>query len=366
MLRKIVILLFVSASIFSADKFNSFMWNRKNYEAGNGKIDTRPWFEWWYYKVVVPETDESFYIVYGVVNPWDTDRASDATRAYVGIGNFKQEYIIENTFPVKQFRSSYDKTYVQIGINKATDNHLNGCIKDKGGKPICWDIKIDHIWSFNAMGWAMGKYDICNIYWYPAQADALFTGFIQYGKKVHVLKYAPGYQDRNWGVSFPDWWTWIVSNNFDDHPDTTLVIGGGRPKINNTLEIIEGVSIGLKHKDKIYEFRPNDLDSMKMEINFGTWEVDANDGEYRLKVSAHAPSEQFMDLEFMSPSGKIYHDYETLAGALDVKLYKRTNYLKWKLIDKLHSDYAGIEYGSFNLQGLDRVFNNKVTLFESK
>ena len=27
----------------------------------------------------------------------------------------------------------------------------------------------------------------------------------------------------------PKWWTWIVSNKFENSPDTALAIGGGQP-----------------------------------------------------------------------------------------------------------------------------------------
>jgi hypothetical protein len=90
------------------------------------------------------------------------------------------------------------------------------------------------------------------------------------------------------------------------------------------------------------------LDHITQKINFGTWEISADNGVDKVTVSAYAPKEKFMDLQFMTPEGKIFHDMETLTGHVTVKIYQG-NLLGWKLIDTLTSEYAGIEYGDWKL-----------------
>jgi len=82
-------------------------------------------------------------------------------------------------------------------------------------------------------------------------------------------------------------------------------------------------------------------------VYFGTWKVTAKNLLNKIIIEASAPKEKFMDLQFMTPDGRIFHDYETLNGNLSVKLYERESPLsKWKIKADLVSKYAGIEYGS--------------------
>ena len=65
----------------------------------------------------------------------------------------------------------------------------------------------------------------------------------------------------------------------------------------------------------------------------------------KIEVVATAPKESFMDLQFLTPDGQIFHDYETLTGKVVVKLYKKTLF-GWKIFETLQSNQTGIEYGS--------------------
>lgn len=338
---KIILLVFLfiaystgAQTQIEVDPFNTYRWD------SNSK---KPWYEWWYYKIVLPETQESFYFVYGIVNPWDFAGSMPGTRAYTGMGDFSARYQVENIVPLNQFSASKDQTLIRVGNQLATDKYIEGNLTDELGENTSWSISLNKEWAFNAMGWALGK-NITNISWYPAQAAAKCSGQIISKGKLHQFTNAPCYQDRNWGSSFPLWWTWVVSNHFKNHPETTLAVGGGRPKYYDTKFPLQGVTIGLKHKNIVYDFRPNDLDAVSIDIKFGKWEMSANDGKDRIDVSAYAPKEKFMDLQFVTPTGEVFHDYETLFGEVTVKLYKRDK-LKWKLIDTLYSDAAGIEFG---------------------
>ncbi|MEI8346127.1 MAG: tocopherol cyclase family protein [Pseudomonadota bacterium] len=369
-----MIFIIISISVFfitnsllaNGDPYNSYRWNRQNYLQGNGKIDRRPWYEWWYYKVVLPQNGESFYFVYGVVNPWDTQGILAGTRSYVGMGDFAQKNTFEEKFPLNSFTADYKDTHVDIAGNEATAQSLVGAIKDQQGRSYSWNIQIAKKWTYNPLGWALGQM-IPNIEWYTAAADARCSGWIDSDGKHLQFSDAPCYQDRNWGYSFPPWWSWIVSNQFKENPDSVLAVGGGQPIIQGTT-LIKGVSVGFKHKGKEYAFRPNYLDKVSMDINWGKWEIDAQkwDQSYRIKISAWAPKEKFLDLKFMTPEGKVYHDYETLTGQVSVWLYRnagRAAAPSWKLMDTLTSDYAGIEYGSENVYELQKLFSGRNKIY---
>ncbi len=350
LLLSIFYLILFSLPVYSqTDPFNTYQYNQK-------KTYSKPWFEWWYYKIVIPETNESFYFVYGVVNPWDVEQKLKASRTYIGAGDFAQKKIYEMVYNVSEFQASKETTFVQIENNQATDKNFFGSITDSKQDRISWDVNIEKQWSYNPVSWALGK-NITDIEWYPAQASAICNGIIHTNLKTIEVKNAPCYQDRNWGSIFPKWWTWIVSNNFKENKKSVLAIGGGRPSYKKTNFPFEGVSIGLKHENKEYLFRPTDLNITKSNIKMGTWEAQGDNGKYLVKVKASAPNDAFLDLQFMTPQGEIFHDYETLTGLVNVKVYKKS-ILENKFLFELNSDFAGIEYGSRNQSFLELNASN--------
>lgn len=356
------ILAFAIAQAWAADPLNTYRYNRKNHFEKNGQVERTPWFEWWYYKVIIPQTNEAFYFTYGVVNPWDFNHSLKGTRSAVEMGDFQSRQTYAQELSPKDFEASYNVTQVQVGQNWASDKELHGILTNSLGKVAQWNIKISKNWHYDATSWATGR-GLTNIEWYPAQASATCEGEIISDHKTYRFKNAPCYQDRNWGIEFPEWWTWIVSNNFNGHPQSALAVGGGKPKFKNGFDKIEGVSIGLKHKGREYSWRPNDLDFVKIDINFGKWEVKAADSRFKVEIKAHAPKSKFMDLQFATPTGEIFHDYEALQGDVVVRLYKRT-LRGWKLLDEIESNSAGIEFGSHDTYDLDQLFNKRNALIE--
>ena len=338
------------------DPFNALIWNRENAIRNNGVIDTEPWFEWWFYKVVLPDTGDAFFFTYGVVNPWDTAMDNPSSSAFVSMGNFTERAFTEERYPPSDFTASYQATDVRIGDQHATDKMITGSLVDSDGGVVSWDIQIEPRWRFNAMTWTMFLSNLSNIFWYPVQADALFSGWIDYKGQLYTFEDAPGFQDRNWGRSFPEWWVWIVANHFDGHPNTALAVGGGQPVLLDAIHGFESVGVGLLHEGKEYTWRPHDFDLIRLNVHWGTWLVEAiNTDGYKIEIEASAPCDSFMDLVFMTPQGVEFHDFEALTGEVTVRLYKLTTgwHPQWHLIETLWSDFAGIEYGHHDLELFD-------------
>ncbi|MGR9046565.1 MAG: tocopherol cyclase family protein [Gammaproteobacteria bacterium] len=358
-------LCFAAGAACAEDTFNTYQWNRPNYEADNGRIDRGDWYEWWYYKVVLPDRKEAFYFIYGVVNPWDRQQRRDPSRSYVAFGSFKSGVSVEKTFPVDQFDARYDQTRIQVADNVATDQSLHGAITADGHR-VSWDLQIEHDWRFNAMGWLMPIREITDIFWYPAQASARMSGTVRLDGATIKLDREAAYQDRNWGRSFPIYWAWLVSNRFHDFPHTVLAAGGGKPKVLGRFPVAEGLSIGLKHAGQEFIFRPMDGDYVDTDIRFGKWEATAiNKKGEKVVISAFAPKEKFKVLKFITPQGTVFYDYEALQGRIDVSLYRRKKWWfipYWSLIAKLRTDAGGIEFGSPDIQDIDAYFASSFTL----
>lgn len=330
-----------------ADPYNAYLWNRENALSENGSVDRNDWYEWWYYKIVNPETREAFFLTYGVINPWDGDGSMAGTTAVVQVGDFKHHLLVAGKFPVTQFTADYDKTSVSIGGNTATDKHLAGHVTENGHE-VSWDLAFAKKWKFAAMGWSMTVPNLSGIYWYPAQASAVANGWIRFDGTLYELNNAPAYQDRNWGRNFPKWWTWLTSNHFENSPGTTLAAGGGEPKVFNSVYLFSGLCIGLKHQGKEYIFRTTDLDFINFNIGWGVWNVAAqNSRGQKIEISAYAPPDQFMMLPFQSPRGPQFYDYEALMGKMTVKVFERSSIFdKWHAVADLTTLEAGIEWGT--------------------
>lgn len=347
-MKKLVLLftLIFSFSLIASDPWNTYQWNRRNELRGNNRTDRSPWYEWWYYKVVIPETGKSYFFVYGIVNPWDAERTLKGTRSYVGMGDFKKKLMGEEKFELSDFNASYKETFVEVKGNVATDRFFHGSIRDEKGGEYAWDINIEKEWSYNAEGWMMGT-NLTDIEWYPAQASAKCSGTVTSGGETVTFTDAPCYQDRNWGSRFPDWWSWIVSNHFEGSSDTVLACGGGKPGVRGNDTPIASMSVGIRHGGKEIAFRPNHMQLVKTNIKFGKWQITAINRTHRVEIEATAPKEDFMDLQFMTPEGVLFHDYETLTGKIKVKLFERKG-LFFKPLPELVTNFGGIEYGSKN------------------
>lgn len=361
MKSKVLALLLVAvapALAQATDAYNSFLWNRHNVVAQNNKIDRGDWYEWWYYKVVVPETKEAFFFTYGVINPWDSEYTLSGTTAVLQVGDFQNKILLEQSYPLSDFSAAYDQTKVIVGDNFATDKQLAGHVM-QNGHDISWQLAMTPAWRFNAMDWAMKVPGISGIYWYPAQASARMAGWIRVDGRTTELNNALAYQDRNWGRNFPKWWTWLTSNSFKNSPGTALAAGGGVPRALESVYLFAGLCIGLKHQGREYAFRTSNGDHVDFEIAWGKWELSAiNKHGQKIEISAFAPKDQFMMLPFHTPRGQEFYDYEALLGKMTVKLYDRKGiFSSWKLVANLETDEAGIEWGTPEPVGSEHALN---------
>ncbi|MBI3018337.1 MAG: hypothetical protein HYY61_00360 [Deltaproteobacteria bacterium] len=319
------------------DPYNTYQWDGK----------TNQWFEWWYYKVLDPQTHHSFYFCYGVVNPSTTESVSPHARAFVSFGDFQQNLILQTEVPLETFRASTTTPFIQVGPHIATDQALSASFLDSGHH-VQWLLSIKKKMGWNAMGWGLSERGLFNIYWHPAQMDASFQGILDIDGKHYIFKDADGYQDHNWGASFPKWWFWIASNAFQENSESSFVGGGGHAQTPLGFPLPTAILLGLHHEGQLYAFRSSEPEYIfDWDMKLGQWDISAFNTSYKLKLHAQADPSQMMDLPFLTPEGKTFHDYETLNGNLHIELYKR-KFLStsWEKIANLSTpNSAGLELG---------------------
>ncbi|MCC6751929.1 MAG: hypothetical protein IT371_30020 [Deltaproteobacteria bacterium] len=322
----------------------------QNVYMGRSALDARgpaarqPWFEWWYYKAVVPATGEAIFAAYGVVNPTDVAGRSGASQAFLIFGAPRRKLLLVERLPVRSFEASSSSTYVRVGRSHATACRAVGEVAGQGHRAR-WDLGFATRWRFPATGWVSWFPAASNIHWHPAQADARVSGVVELDGERLELVGAPGYQDHNWGSSFPRYWLWIACNTFADAPETALVVGGGLPRAMRRVEVGSVVCVGLRHEGRVHAFRSTDLHGTRVEPLPGGWRVEASDGRRRITVEARAPLEAFLPIELDTPDGGRFVNYETLAGDLQVRLEERSRVLRWRKVVELSSRQAGLEIG---------------------
>lgn len=369
MLRNLIqmmhFLVFVLPVVFSAStgaqtkglvQANSLLWSPG---------DHQDWYEWWYYKVRDPKTNEDFYFCYGLVNPGGAMDDQKPSFAYVNAGRFSDHRLIEQKWTAKEFhQDKMNHRFTIGGANALGLDSIQGDILNSQGQRVRWNLQLTSDWSFDAMGWARHVPELFNIYWYPLQASVLMTGWIEFDGQRHEVTGTQGYHDRNWGRGFPKWWAWIASNEFAGSPGTVLASGGGRPRLLNVASPLEGYTLGLRHKGREYVFRPTDGDSLKMDIHFGQWHIEAtNLRNQKVVLNAFAAKSDFLIIPFVSPQGPVFKDYEALHGHSTVEIYTRPGpFDPWVLVDRLQSEHTGIEYGSFDDQEFHQMFRSGFVL----
>ena len=128
---------------------------------------------------------------------------------------------------------------------------------------------------------------------------------------------------------------------------------------------VHWLAIGLLHDGVEYNWRPNDGDLQRFTIDFGTWRLrSVNQPGYMIEIEATAPCASLMDIVFMAPQNILFHDFETLTGALTLRLYKLQG-PQYRILETLHSDFAGIEYGSATATAMDCHEADTKVLFDS-
>ena len=342
--------LFMISSAFSSiqndiDPHNTYQWNRENRDTG--EIDTGPWYEWWYYKLIDPQTGDSFYFCYGVVNPWDQSASDKNSRAFISFGDFKNHLLLETILPASQFQSSYDRPFTRVGPHVSTDHMISAAFESKGHH-VSWILSIQKKVAWDAMGWGLRFPSLFNIYWHPAQMHAKFDGTLTIDDRTYIIENANGYQDRNWGRAFPKWWFWMSVQDFNENPNSSFVAGGGDARVSYGIPVPTAILMGLHHEGVLYEFRSSDFNHyFDWEIEMGQWKISAINRFHRIVVSASEERENMLDLPFYTPGGETFHDYETLTGTIHVELYKRRPLaIGWeKIADLSTPNKAGLELG---------------------
>ena len=332
---------------------------------------SRRFFEGWYFRVTIPEIQQTFAFMYSIEDPLGGETHSGGAAQILGV----DDQYLWRTFPdVKGFWASKDhlalahrktprkpgenlslsptifepeqfNNCIDEGYQVTTTNH-QGYIKDPGNMGYArWQYTTKPIYGWgnpgkpqqSTAGW-LSFLPIFEPGWQILMAHGLASGWIDWHGKIYQFTNAPAYSEKNWGASFPQKWFWLNCNSFDEEPDLALTAGGGK---RGVLWWMESVALICCHyQGKFYEFVPwNSQVSWQIQP-WGRWEMQAynENFEIRLVGTTGLPG---TPLRAPTENGLVFCCRDTMKGHITLELRER----KGKKIVCATSNVCGLEVG---------------------
>jgi tocopherol cyclase len=313
-------------------------------------------FEGWYYRVTLPEYEQSFAFMYSIEDPIGHQPHSGGAVQVLGVDD---EYLCR-TFPDLQgFSASYDRlslAYITPLDNfgaiasegyQATANHNQGIIIDPGsGKSCRWEYQIEPVYGWGnplelqkaTTGWS-SFLPIFEPGWQVLMASGRATGWIEWNEKHYDFTNAPAYTEKNWGGSFPKKWFWIESNSFKKQPDLALTAVGAYRQVLWWSEC--GGIIGLHYQGQFYEFSSL-KSSLKWRVApWGSWQMEAMNDKYKLYLTgvSDRPGNY---VRVPTHQGLVFSCQDTTRGRLRLKMCE---VFSDRVLLDAETDFAGLEVG---------------------
>jgi len=247
-----------------------------------GNLRKRHYFEGWYFKHVTREPDHTFSLIPGV------SLAENDSHAFIQImdgytGN--TDYI---RYPLSDFIWDKRKLWLKIGSSVFTDH---GIILDidsdniKMSGQINYTDMIKYPGSFFSPG-IMGWYTFVpfmECYHGIVSVNHDLNGKIAIDGVSIDFKEGKGYIEKDWGISFPQAWVWIQSNNFGEH-DTSFSFSIA--KIPWLGSFFIGFISFLYYSNKFYLFSTYNKSSVtKMDIKDDSIVIDIRNKYNNLSIS---------------------------------------------------------------------------------
>lgn len=292
----------------------------------------RRFFEGWYWKVVMPETGQSFALIYSIEDPLgNTDQAGvglqvmgpndgyicQFSQSTSGFWAERNSLALGATFraassgsqgPALTGMVSEDQFFRQVEHGfQASDTMQTGRMvaleTGAAGPPMStvpsasWSLTIEP-----KAGWGPTKADaqkatagwlsvlpIFEPHWQVLMAHGTASGWLQWGGQRYEFRDAPAYAEKNWGGGFPSKWHWIQCNSFDGYPGLSVTAVGARRGLVLGVQGVEEdvglIGVHLENGDFV-EMVPWNSD-LKWDVDpWGRWRIRAINERYEAVVEA--------------------------------------------------------------------------------
>lgn len=331
---------------------------------------SRRFFEGWYYRVTLPEQEQTFAFMYSIEDPIGGQAFSggaaqilapdgeylcrtfpDVSRFWawqhaLGLGHWGHTDLVHP--PTYLAPDEFDR-HIQQGYQGTATWH-QGQLADPGtGQTAKWAYSIEPIYGWgqpdrsqqSTAGW-LSQFQIFEPGWQILMAHGLATGWIEWNGTRHTFVQVPAYGEKNWGGAFPKKWFWLNCNAFDGKPDLALTAGGGR---RGVLWWEESVAmVGIHYQNRFYEFVPWNA-HVHWEIHpWGYWHMMAENSHYQVELTG-TTTQTGTALRAPTQNGLTFCCRDTMNGQLTLKLWKRKRDGSSTLLVDAKSSLCGLEVG---------------------
>ncbi len=287
-----------------------------------GKSQKGNYFEGWFFKLVDASQKNTFAFIPGVYIAQD----KNDSHAFVMVLDGQSHISSYHPFPISEFEASTITLDIRVGPNRFRSECFELDIKDKErhvkgritmGEFTPWPVKL---FSPGVMGWyAFVPFMEC--YHGVISFDHEISGTLKIDNQSINFDAGRGYNEKDWGISFPSAYVWMQSNHFNTRGLSLMASVANIPWLRGSFR---GFIIGLWHNGKLLRFTTYTGAELEMcSITENSVLLVVSDKKHRLELMAdrtqtavlHAP----YDLK-MSPKVS-----ETLGSTIQLVLSKRTD-----------------------------------------
>lgn len=278
-------------------------------------------------------------------------------------------------FSWKETEVDYGAPYqVKAGDCCATETHLKGSVsvtaEEAAAHPewmcgcgsMCWDLKVDKLIPFNVGYGAstpMRKLQLFEMFWHAEGMKTAYSGYVEWNGERYIVtpETCFGYADKNWGKDFTTPWLWLSSNNLTSEitgkrlENSAFDIGGGRPKAG-PIALKGKLLSAFYYEGKDYEFNFSKFWTFTRTKYCGWetedtvhWQVEQKTWRNRMVTEVSCKKKDMLLVNYEAPDGSKRHTrlWNGGNGVGTVELYHDS-----KLIDRIHAENIGCEYGEYD------------------
>ncbi|MBQ5952136.1 MAG: hypothetical protein IJL66_08320 [Lachnospiraceae bacterium] len=359
----------------------------------------RKGYDWWWHSFTAEnaETGEKkpFYVEFFTCNParaqdepvivWNRPDLQEAgvlpSYLMVNVGFWGEDHgQLHRFFAWKDVDLQPDAPYhIAAADCSCSETHTEGSIcvtpEEAAAHPewmsdageISWNLDIRKEIAFH-VGYGASKFfrriNAFEMFWHAEGMKSRFSGEIVLNGVKHLVKpeTCNGYADKNWGGDFTSPWVWLSSNNLTSKrtgkklENSVFNIGGGRPKIY-CLALNRKLLGEFYYEGKDYEFNFSKFWTLSG-TKFRGWETEdevrwhvvQTTLRYKLDTRISCKKKDMLNINYEAPTGLKRHNrlWNGGNGTGVLRLYKRSLFGKDKLIDVVHAEGIGCEYGEYD------------------
>lgn len=344
-------------------------------------------YDWWWHSFTAHNAatgeEQAFYIEFFLCNPalgGDKPLFGDVQRGV------KPSYLMVNVGAWGKNKCQLHRFFgwnnISVGMGVPFSVHADDCYltetqtrgsisvgAEEAARPelmtdcgeVSWNIKIRKIIPFN-VGYGAGKLfrrlQAFEMFWHAEGMKSAFEGEIIFNGERYVVdpQTCYGYADKNWGANFTTPWVWLSSNNLTSEisgkklENSAFDIGGGRPVVLGIALPRQLLSL-FHYEGRDYEFNfskfwtfPRTKFSCRETDTHIIWHVEQSSSSGRMVTDITCKKQDMLLIRYEAPTGEKRHTrlWNDGNGTGTICLYK-----KGKLVDRIHAENVGCEYGEF-------------------